>query len=104
MIDKAELKRAYDWALETGFFDEENFMEIADTQWGGLLDIFCNKTKPKRDVYNLQEIINEKGEKLFVVSADRAYGAYLSYDRFGRRDGQLFLWLRRRFQVCASFL
>ena len=63
MIDKAELKRAYDWALETGFFDEENFMEIADTQWGGLLDIFCNKTKPKRDVYNLQEIINEKGEK-----------------------------------------
>ena len=64
MIDKAELKKAYDWALETGFLDEDDFMEVGDCQWCGLLDIYYAETKPQYDIYKLSEVTDENGNKV----------------------------------------
>lgn len=63
MVDKAELKRAYDWALESKFFDEEDFAGIKDGQWCALMHIFHNKIKPQYDFYQTELVVNKKGEK-----------------------------------------
>lgn len=63
MVDKAELKRAYDWGLSSGFCNEEDFMEIGDTQWCGLLHVFHNETKPQYDYIQTKFIKNPDGTK-----------------------------------------
>lgn len=76
MADKAELKRAYDWALESGFFDEEDFMEIGDDQWGGLLHVFHNKTKPQYDYIQSDHSKNPDGtmtSKHYMGYYDESY-------------------------------
>ena len=64
MLDRVELKKAYDWALETGFFEESDFVNMNDAVWGALLDIYYAKTKPQYDIYHLSEVTDENGNKV----------------------------------------